>query len=725
MGIFSSKYKIHASTVTTKLMDKYENPLPGIIVSSVISGDSVSTRMNQYQTTGIYSKAMSYYRYGESSFIRGLPTGFLRNTNADAGAVKDLIESEVENKIEILFISYDEYLHEHYIYVYLQNERLRNYTTGLLGVNPDGLTGEVFYDSWDQIGLTDALRINYKNSSDVYVGNEVIDFTYTDNLAYQVIYRILDDTLLPEEESLPIYWIAIEEDEETEPGDNLLPEGALVADTQSPYFPIIPFFEDKTEIGSPAAIVANDPLYVSGKKCLKKLGLNFDELSANIKEGTDESIGSDKGLYVYFQLSAEVTAGATFIPNSELPEEGILPPIFTGDTISKTKDHQPTLEYLYEFFSTEANNSKYDKNDFDNSYKFGLYKKEPKRNSISITDETYKLTFSYFYISTEVISGSITGITNWITSEVHETNFELNTLRAGPTNFDSSTLIIRKELSPFAYKEIRICGLTQEFIIFKNKTSLTYLSDAFKEEDPLFMAIPLNLGIVKKVASSKRNQLIHSSMCLLINSYVIEEIKWYQTGLFKTVLTIISVVLAPFSGGASLTLLSVLRIAAYFIVMALLNKFVVVPILKYIAKELGPKAAAILATLMVVVGAFKGMPYAGYIAGAGRAMFQAIDVMYKEYMEDLQKDLMKLRSESDKLNDELERAQGLLDNEMSLDPMEMFTNRATVNWGESPEEYITSKLQLPALTLATSQTHSIYVDLMVRLPSANETLNIR
>lgn len=735
MGLFSTKYKTHASTVTTKLMDKFTNPLPGIIVSSVMANNSIAEAMNQYQVNGLYSKAMAYYRYGEIGFTRGLPSGFLRNTTIDASEIKKIIETETSSSIEILYVFYDENFYDQYTKVYLQDIRDRDYVSGVIGVNPSGISGTIYYDSYDQIDLINELRINYVDDTDAYAGSEVIPFNFSNNVAYQVLYRLLDSNLLPIEESQPIYWISIEEDEpiiEGEPlpeNNPILPEDELKPTDNGNYFPIIPFYEDKEEVGSASNIAANSPLYITGKKCLKKLNINFDDLNTEIKAGTAESIGEDKGLYVYFQLGAEVTAGAAFVASADVPEDGEeLPPLTSGeitDLVTRTKPHQSTLFYLYEFFLAEQENSIYDKKDFNNSYQFGLYKKQPNKNSIIITDESYQLTLSYFYITVTEKSGSFSNLNNWYSSEVWEINNELSSLRSGNSNFNSSTLIIRKEISPTTYIEIEVCGLTQEFKVFKSTSTITYLDDAFVAENPVFMTIPLNYLIVKRVPNRYRNELIHSSMCLVINSYTIQEVEWYQTGLFKAILTVISVVLAPFTGGASISLLALaFQIMTYFIVMALFNKFVLAPIFKYIAKELGPEAAAILAVVLSIAGSFKGMPYAGYLTTAGRAVFEGIDLAHKDAMEKLQKDLVKMQGEIDKLNDELDKTMGLLDTEMIIDPISMFTNRSGVVWGESTESFITSKLELPALTLAVAQTPSIYTELMVRLPSTNDTLKL-
>ena len=707
-------------------MDKYENPLPGIIIGAMLSEDSISDVMNSYQTSGMYSSAIAYYNYGKNSYTRGLPTGNLRNTGVDTDSVQALIESEIEAKIELLYVLYDNSFDSHYVSMYLQDTRAMDYTSKLIGVNPPTSTGSVHYSHYTYNEVAQQLSIVYLNGDGITLITEVIPFTYQTNKAYQVLYRLLDDELLPTTAD-PIYWMFIEES--VVPGDDpLFPDLDVSPLLNSNYMPIVPFYEDKEIFVDEAK--EDTPLYITSRRLLKKLGLNYEDLGASLAEGTGDSLGEDKGLYCYFQLSAEVTAGATFAAVDDIPIDDGLISLTSGEIdalILKSKPHQATLHYLYEFFLVEQGNSKHNKNNFENSYLYGLYKTAPRKNSLLITDETYQLTLSYYYIDFNVKTGVITdGTIGAFTSEVREGNIEVETMRAATTDANTSRLLIRKQISSTQYAEVEVCGLVQEFKVFKDKSTATYLDDAFKEENPVFMAIPLNHEVFRKTPVKYRNILVHSSMCFVFNSYTIQEVKWYETGLLKTLLTIIAVVLAPWTGGGSLTLLAVLQVVTYFIISSLILKFVIAPIFKYVAKALGPEAAAILATVLAIAGALTGNPKAAQMMlSLSRYVFQGIDLLLKEKMQDLQEDFAELKSESDKLNKELERAQGLLDTSLVLDPMLMVREYSTVVWGESADAFIVSRLQAPSLNLAIIQTPGIFVELMLRLPSANETLNIR
>ena len=314
MGLFSSKYKTHASTVTVKLMDKYENPLPGIIIGAVLSEDSITDAMNTYQTSGMYSSAIAYYNYGKNSYTRGLPTGNLRNTGVDADSVQALIESEIEAKIELLYVLYDNTFESHYVSMYLQDTREMNYTSKLVGVNPPTSTGLVHYSHYTYDEAAKQISIVYLDGDAITLVTEVIPFTYQTNKAYQVLYRLLDDELLPAVVD-PVYWMFIEES--VVPGDaNLFPDFDISPLPDSNYMSIVPFYEDKEVFVTAAK--EDTPLYITSKRLLKKLGLNYADLGASLAEGTSESLGKDKGLYCYFQLSAEVTAGATFVAADNL-----------------------------------------------------------------------------------------------------------------------------------------------------------------------------------------------------------------------------------------------------------------------------------------------------------------------------------------------------------------------------------------------------------------------
>lgn len=722
MGLFSTKYKIHPATVVSPLIPYYENPIPALIVGAVLGNDNIADSFTTFRTNSLFSKAGAFFRYGRDHYIRGLPTGSLRNTNINKKGIIDLIETETSHEIELLRVLYDNSFEDHYVAMHLQDTREMDYYTKAIGVNPGVVTGDLHYTGHAYDPEVAQISIEYTASDNITISTEVIAFPYPDNKAYQVLYRILGDAGVG---VAPIYWMYIEEtivegDSVLFPDDDLIP-------VSGNYFPVVPFFEDKEEFVTEAK--TGTPLYTTSKRLLKKLGLSYEDMGASLREGTVDSIGKGKGMYCYFQIAVGVTGGARMVTGESVPVDGSPIPLNEYEipvVVATTKRYQPTLAYLTEFFKVEQGNSKHSKTAFKracigtDTYKFG-----PELNTIIIEDGNFNYSLSYYYIEFSVKTGVLTdGVLNVYTSEVHEKLTQVPTI-LGTIKINTSTLFIRKQITSTTYSEVEVCGLKQEIKVFKDKSVITYLDHAFDGE-PFYITIPVNYDVFSDMAMPDRDALFSASMCLVFNSYTTQEIKWYAQGLFKAILTIISIVLSPFTGGTSLTLLLLLRYIVLMLIMNLVLKYFIAPIFRHIAKELGVGAASILAVVLAIIGAITGNPKAAQLLlNLSRFVFAGIDAQLRMEMEDLQKDYAKLESETDALNAELKRAEGLLDRDMIIDPMSMVNAPSSVVWGESAEAFIVSRLQVPSLNLALIQMPAIYTELMLTLPSVNETLNIR
>lgn len=722
MGLFSTKYKILPATVVTPLISFYQDPIPALIIGTVIGEGDMGAAFTEFRENSLATKAGAFYRYGRDRYTRGLPVGNLRNTNINRQGIKDLIESEIGEEIELLRILYDNSFEDHYVAMHLQDIREMDYYTKIISVNPSGASGELHYTSHEYSAVNSQITIQYTAADNITLVNEVITFTYADNKAYQVLYQILGTAGVGVS---PIHWMYIEETLVT--GDSVLfPEDPLIPLDNNNYFPVVPFYEDKEAFVDPSKI--GTELYTTSKRLLKKFGLSYEDLGDSLSGGLADSIGSGKGMYAYLQLAVELTGGARMVTGVDVPPDGNPIPLSEFDipvVISITKRYQPSLNYLSEFFITEQGNSKYSKNDFTRSCLTDTYKQGPKLNTILITDGDFNYSLSYYYIDFKVKTGVLTdGKLGVYTSEVHQGITHVNTLLEN-IKINTSKLYIRKQLTATTYTEVEVCGLVQEIKVFNDKSVTTYLDDAFKGTK-YYMTLPLNYEVFKDVPMKYKNALISDSLCFVFNSYTTQEIKWYAQGVFKAIITIISIVLSPFTGGASLTLLMLLRYIVFMIIFNLVMKHFIAPIFRYIAKALGADAAAILAVVLAIVGAMTNNPQAAQLMlSLSRCVFAGVDLQIKMEMEDLQADYAKLKSESEALNDELKRAEGLLDREMNLDPMMMVNAPSSVVWGEEADQFIISRLQVPSVSLALIQLPGIFVDLMLRLPTVNETLNIR
>lgn len=721
MGIFSSKYKTVANSVTTKVLADFDDPLPGIVAGAAVTGKSLTVAIQDYFLDGMFNRAMKYFKYGRDHFVRGLPEQFIRDANINTDEIRRIIETSTSKTVTLLYALVNENYMEHYVRQYLQDTRHMNPETSEIDVNPldtpVDVVGKLKFIShaMDDVDVSTVLTYEYKNSVDVTLTHtELLTFPYPNTVVYQVQYQEVTPELVPI--GFPIYWMYVMGsgtyivlDSEPQP----------VAIGQPNYFPIVPFYEDKEEIGN--ASNSSSELYITCKRLVTRLGFNYKDLAANLAEGTEESIGKDKGLFAYMYLGAEITAG---IPKTTGASDEEKLKILTGA--------QATLDYLVRFFLNEEKNNRHTKDDFIKGFLDSKDKTTAKINSIVITDETFRMSFNYFYITTEYKTGSI-GDIGWCTNTFQEDEVEIVISMHPPLSkhVDASLITYRRQESENMYVEIQICGLEQEFHIFDKTVATCNPSAAFKGEESSLITLPLNLAIVQQVPNKLRNRLMHAAICFNFNSYQRIEIKWYQTSLWQFIFTVAAIIIAIPSGGFSLktlTTIAGITAAAYALVLTYINFIIFKELTKLVVKAFGVEFAYLLAAFFVVYGQFKGMkgaPYAQSILKIGSTIWSATSSVVQDQMADLERDYAKLKSESAKLEEELQKAEDLLKVDNALEPWLFVNPLPDLMFSQKADEFINLRIHTPNPGVLTLQSASVYVELMLRLPTIDDTLTNR
>lgn len=716
MGLFDNSKKIVASSVTTKLMKEFDDPLPGIVAGSLVTKNNLVQAIVDSQAQGLYSRARNFYNYGKNSYSRGLPTGFITDSNVNTDAIRAILEKDTESTITLLYaLESNDYVN-HFVRQYLQDTRTMNPDTLVIGTNPSGVTEPIKYDSHAPNTTLTSTVITYKTVATEAVHTEVLPLTYGDSIVYQVQYQLVDDALVPIGQVR--YWTYVKGtgthpslDSAAEPKPN----------NQGMYFPIVPFYEDKEELANVSH--AGTPLYNTSKQLIKRMGFDYLDIGASLAEGTEESIGKNKGLYAYFYLGANATAG--------LPQNYAT--ATEAEILKETKEAQATIGYLINFFILESKNALFNKEAFVNSTD-GINKIKPKKSSITITDESFVLELSYFYIKVSYKDGNI-GKVGWCTNSYSEDNFTVVTTIKPPvaTELDSSLLVYRRQESTNVYVEVEVCGLEQKFTIFKNTISTTEPGMAFKDEDPNIICIPLNKLVVDKSNAKYRNRLIHAALSFVFNSYQIIEVKWYQQGIWSAIFTVVAIVLAlptlggSFSIGALLTVAGITA-AAYSLLLYYMKFIVMREITKVVVKALGPEATFALMLFLTAYGLtgkhsrYK-LPLADQLLSFSTSMFTPYSTLMNSKIAEVQKDYAKMNEESDKLNKELETAKALLETDSAMEPWLFVNPIPDMPLSQSANSYYNQHLTANSGVLVL-ESPNVFTNLMLELPTIDETLRM-
>lgn len=175
--------------------------------------------------------------------------------------------------------------------------------------------------------------------------------------------------------------------------------------------------------------------------------------------------------------------------------------------------------------------------------------------------------------------------------------------------FDATKVYFRKRLTENTYGELTVCGLWHENYVYKTKHIQSSAWAAFNDPDGDFgsgFILPLEYEVLIGLSARERLQLSQEAFHLVLNCYKIVKEKWYETGLFKVVLAIVSIVvivlswgaLGPLIGSLYATVLSVIPFAVPLAVAAALAAVITATILvgitmgiSFVAKEAGEWAA--------------------------------------------------------------------------------------------------------------------------------------
>ena len=444
MGLFS-KTKTYVESSTILLHEVVNDTVEQSVVNSVLQDSSISDDLRTNVITGLGVKALNYYRYGRDDFFYGLPEGNLELPYASSSVVKvvldglnldtlntpTVIASNVYGKAEAA-----RFAHEH-----LTNNRGWDSSTNEVS-NPDfDPSGNVvtFYSAeWVS---TSEIKINYLYTNDDNLESETINLGYPvdiDEFYYHVTYYY--DTDL----TTKFFWFY-------SPSEGLYPSLDVEESTvpASLYYPIVPIRRDNEDLADLS--LENTELWKTSKKLLKRIDVNFEDLSESIHENPD----IDEVDHCFLTIGVNIQT-----------------------------QNQHSLDYLFQYFTKLKNEDNYGSSafqDWDNE-SFSYKENNPPPMNVIKIEETendegetgnYNTELGYLYIELETFSGSI-GKKGYCESQTI-----LN-----PSNelieyaYESSIIIFRKQTTTNSYSEVRVYGLKHVNYIYGNKQIDTTLEDS-------------------------------------------------------------------------------------------------------------------------------------------------------------------------------------------------------------------------------------------------------
>jgi len=282
----------------------------------------------------------------------------------------------------------------------------------------------------------------------------------------------------------------------------------------------------------------------------------------------------------------------------------------------------------------------------------------------------------------------------------------------------------RKQIAHALYDEIQVIDLKMQYRVFEGHSTIG-------DEADTILLIPIDRSISEDYSIPEREVLYARSMHYVFNSRQVTVIKWYQTGVFKALITLIAIVITVWSmgadGGALLAAIASGSSAAITaaLIPVLINLVIGAAIgaaLKIFVKMVGAEFAFLVAIFAAAYGSFQafkfgsitGAPWAKDLLQLATGLSKAINAGLQDLMQGLSKEygeLSLLMTEADK---KLKEADKLLENNNFLSPFVIF--------GESPKDFYNRTVHSGNIGMQSISAISSYVDIALTLPKLDETI---
>lgn len=289
------------------------------------------------------------------------------------------------------------------------------------------------------------------------------------------------------------------------------------------------------------------------------------------------------------------------------------------------------------------------------------------------------------------------------------------------------THIYRKQTSTEYCEELHILSMKMLYYVWGNYTAMG------NDEEDILM-IPIDKAITDEMTALKKEQLIARSLHFLFNSRQILTIKWYQTTFWSMIIMIVVAIISVFIGGSDggALLAGVLAgstaaaaVLVNALVLNLISSIAMQVVFSAIAEELGINATLILAVAALAAGMYGRLsavasgnvaaPWANTLIQAANGLTSGIGGAMESIQADWNTELESIRTE---LEDELDALAALnrelAGNSAALSPFVIF--------GEKPDDFYNRTVHSGNIGMVGVEAISTFVEDSLRLPTFNETM---
>jgi hypothetical protein len=729
MGLFS-RTKTQVGTQVQRVIDDARLPTSVIngITKNLFEDDSDGTQMVEYileeLTNNIGIRANRMYAYGRDEYVYGLPKSSYRSSLQAKNAVQQYLNGQEGGAVGMTYYNYGAMNLVHYAFHLL--------TTQFDWLPESNNIGKLTAQKNRPVSLVD-IQVYVTDITPVESTNGSLDVWTPAPNSYANMSTLLDGSVLAlKKANEPIVEVSASNDyaiikyafEETY---TVTVEGVPTNkkrtvietmrleltgfDVMSDYHQarytkpngMVKYWFYKQNDGIAAIDTVMDASFNGDGSFFPWGYMRFNKKSL-VSNKTSEAYKSSKKLFGLLNMDYDMVAEAI----NENPDIADVEQAMMVMGVPAGSEDQIDQQYLFDFFDK----IQLDTNQYGNnlgSIAAQLIARKLNKNtpetSIIIQDKQFKMALAFKNLSKQELPGSVSAVGKYsseVGGDMHK---------------------YRYQHTDGMYYEIVVTDLKMTYWVFDKYTTTG------DEDNKEILLIPVDVNIAKTYALPFREKLYARSMHFVFNSRVVTKLKWYQTGIFRLVMIVASVVITVLSLGstwqsivAAIGAGATVGAVAMMVLMAILKYIVVSIALKLFVKVVGARLAFIVAVVAAVYGGYQaikagslnGTPWAKELLQVSSGLSSAVNADLASQMEDLvneQSEFQKFVQDQTKL---LDSAKEMLGGDVVMNPLIIF--------GESPNDFYQRTVHSGNIGVVGIEAVSSYVDMALRLPEISETL---
>lgn len=725
MGLFSSETKTYVSTSVVRLIENKMLPnsvKTGSLKAIYEDGDMIEYVMEEL-IHNVSNSLYRAYRYAKAKSHIGVPSKQYINETTGTSAVTDILRAEFgEGTLEYYFFGVPSYYHfgwETLVgmgYDTKSNQFPNGYYLDYFSLEIDSATKDSLSDGvFQHKGISPyGVAKPWNPVADLIEGDDIPPVNLVDSpippsiniltgiqtdpelTPSQVDYqRII--TPLPsfeDEDYFQACWIVDGKRHywSYKKNSGKYPELDIIGKVNpgaGTYFPVIHFIANKKFIGDHPH---TEDYKVNARLC-KFFGLKMEDIWQNIR-GNDQVENLNQASLM-FALPANT-------------------------------DAEPEQRYAFDFFDnfvTLGNPSVGPVTDADQFFDRQLY---VAGNSVAISDALFNMSLSFGGIVKQRKSGSVNPVGQYGSSTYTGTyNLNVRNPVTGIVSTVPRTALINSytyQVTETLYDEIQVTDLQSSYRVFEQ-----FYKYAKGNED--IVMLPLDKAILDTYPVIVREQVVARSMNFVFNSYQQVHIDFYEKGIFKNFLIVISIIFSIWTMGAGAGFTAALA-AGGTIALTAIWSTLILPMLTvamlgevatFFVKAFGEDFAILVAVIAIAYGSYQSFSnasslFADNLLKIGNALVNKVNESIQSDLGDIMQEIEDYQDYTKSMYEKLEQTS-----------LELLGNTdmhlvSRIVMGEKPLNFFNRTIHSGNIGVKSIDATSNYVSLALKLPTIEDTL---